>query len=124
MPTAGVNVSVATPLAFSVPVPSEVVPFKNVTVPVGVAPLVAVTVAVSVSDWPTVSEVAEAVRVVVVGMRGASGAAPTTRMRPLVLSAIYRFPLESIAAASGSRNSASIAGPPSPANPRSPLPAT
>ena len=50
-----VNVSVATPDAFSVPVPREVAPFLKVTV----SPLVVrlpsengVNVAVSVTDWP------------------------------------------------------------------------
>ena len=66
MPTAGVNTSVATPLAFSVPVPSVAVPLRKVTVPVGAAPLAAATVAVKVSVWPTFNVVGFAVSVVVV----------------------------------------------------------
>src|SRR5438874_2538938 len=46
---------VATPLAFSVPVPRTVAPSLNVTVPVGM-PLAPVTVAVSVTCWPTAVE--------------------------------------------------------------------
>ena len=39
----------ATPLAFSMGVPNDVVPSKKVTVPVGVPPAVLVTVAVNVT---------------------------------------------------------------------------
>jgi hypothetical protein len=59
--------SVATPLLFRFPLPKDVVPLENVTVPLGV-PLDAFTVAVSVSVWPTVRLVAEAVMEVVVAM--------------------------------------------------------
>jgi len=49
-----VLVNVATPLAFSVPVPSVVLPSKKVTVPVGVAVAgaTALTVAVKRTGWP------------------------------------------------------------------------
>jgi hypothetical protein len=47
-------------------VPSEVAPFRKVTVPAGVPPLVADTVAVSVRVWPAFNEVADEVRVVFV----------------------------------------------------------
>jgi hypothetical protein len=57
---------VATPLAFKTAVPSEVAPFKNVTVPAGVPPVAADTAAVKVSVCPTVSELAEAESAVVV----------------------------------------------------------
>jgi hypothetical protein len=38
--------------AFTVPVPSTVVPLLNVTVPVGLPPYAGVTVAVNVTFWP------------------------------------------------------------------------
>ena len=58
-PTASVVVAkVATPLPFSVPVPSFVVPSRKVTVPVGLTPL-PVNVAVKVTDVPEVTELAE-----------------------------------------------------------------
>jgi len=49
-----VVLKVATPVALIVPVPSVVVPSRNVTVPVGVPEpgASAATVAVKVSDWP------------------------------------------------------------------------
>jgi hypothetical protein len=50
----------------SVPVPSEVVPSRKVTVPVAVE---GETVAVSVTLVPVATEVAEEVSVVVVGVR-------------------------------------------------------
>lgn len=57
----------ATPDAFSVPVPREFAPSLKVTVPVGVGtPVDPVTVAVKVTLEPTVMEDAEAVRAVVV----------------------------------------------------------
>ena len=58
--------SVATPLPFSNPLPSEFDPLRKFTVPVGVPPLAAVTVAVSVSVWPKDKVVGTAVRIVVV----------------------------------------------------------
>jgi hypothetical protein len=64
-----VTASVAMPLTFNVPVPSEVVPFrKKVTVPVGApAPgLTGATVAVSVTLWPKTGVLGEKVTVVVV----------------------------------------------------------
>ncbi len=66
--------SVATPLLFSVPVPREVVPLKNVTVPVGVPTpgLTTATVAVNVTLWPKTAVLAEEVNVVVVDA-GATG---------------------------------------------------
>ena len=54
------------PLAFNVPVPSEVVPLRKVMVPVGVWPDAAVVVAVSVTDWPKGMVVGAATRLVVV----------------------------------------------------------
>ena len=68
LPTCRVVVArVATPCAFSVPVPSEVIPLKKVTRPLpnGVEP--ASTVAVRVKLCPGVVELAEAVSAVVVG---------------------------------------------------------
>jgi hypothetical protein len=62
----GITVSVAIPL-FSVPVPSEVVPLKNVTTPVG-TPKFEVTVADRVSLAPTVAEEDARLRVVTVGI--------------------------------------------------------
>jgi hypothetical protein len=67
-PTASaVVLKVATPLAFSGPVPRLVDPSRKVTVPVG-TPLVdwGVTVAVNVTLWPAVTCIAEAVNAVVV----------------------------------------------------------
>jgi len=53
VPTVSVDVvKVATPLPLSVPVPSKVVPSRNVTVPVGVPPLPSLTVAVHVTGIP------------------------------------------------------------------------
>ena len=53
MPTASVDVvKVARPLLFNVPVPSAVVPSRNVTVPVGAPPLTGLTVAVHVTSVP------------------------------------------------------------------------
>ena len=61
---------VATPVAFSVPVPRVVAPFLKVTVPVGAGTLeVPVTVAVKVTLDPTAREAAEAVNAVVVDPR-------------------------------------------------------
>ena len=63
------TVSVATPLALSVPVPRVVEPSLNVTVPVGVpVPLVGLTVAVKVTFCPTVDGFGLEVMVVVVAM--------------------------------------------------------
>ena len=57
----------ALPLEFSVPVPSTVAPFKNVTVPVGIVlPVCGATVAVKTKVSPESICVAEAVSVVVV----------------------------------------------------------
>lgn len=50
---------VATALAFSVPVPSVVVPSRKVTVPVGVPELLDVIVAVNVTGTPLDTEAAE-----------------------------------------------------------------
>jgi len=65
-------VKVATALAFSVPVPSAVVPSRKVTVPVGVPEVVDVIVAVKVSGVPLDAEAAELSNAVVVAM-GAAG---------------------------------------------------
>ena len=69
LPTDNVVVlKVATPEAFSVPVPSTVVPSLNETVPEGV-PVpgeLTVTVPVNVTDWPKMEEVALEVRTAVV----------------------------------------------------------
>lgn len=66
---------VAWPDAFSVPVPSVVVPLRNVTVPVGIAvPEAGVTVAVKVMLVPLVAMAAEAVSAVVVPIRGGPAA--------------------------------------------------
>ena len=61
-----VVLNVATPLAFSVPVPSVAAPFKKVTVPAGVLPFGEVTATVSVSFCPARIEVEEALNVAVV----------------------------------------------------------
>lgn len=67
---------VASPDVFSVPLPSVVVPSRNVTIPVGKAvPEAGVTVAVKVMLVPVVAVVAEASSVVVVSSR----AGPTGR---------------------------------------------
>jgi hypothetical protein len=53
VPTASVDVvRVATPPLFNVPVPSVVVPSRNVTVPVGAPPMPGLTVAVHVNGIP------------------------------------------------------------------------
>ena len=62
---------VAWPDVFSVPVPSAVVPSRNVTIPVGTAvPEAGVTVAMRVIMVPVVALVAEAVSSVLVPIRG------------------------------------------------------
>ena len=63
-----VVLKVATPEAFSVPVPRTVVPSLNETVPEGVPTPgeLAVTVPVNVTDWPKIKEVALEVRTEVV----------------------------------------------------------
>src|ERR1043166_1659626 len=63
---------VATPDAFSVPVPSEAAPSMKVTVPLGV-PVPAwpgLTVAVKVTDWPEAAGFAEEATVVVLESAG------------------------------------------------------
>ena len=58
-------VNVATPEAFSVPVPSDVAPSKNSALPAGV-PVpgeFTVTVAVKVTDWPNVDGLTDEVSV-------------------------------------------------------------
>jgi hypothetical protein len=67
-PAASVVVlKVATPLAFSGPVPRLVDPSRKVTVPVGTPlPDWGVTVAVNVTLWPAVTCVADAVKAVFV----------------------------------------------------------
>ena len=68
-PTGSVVVfKVATPLAFNAPVPRLVVPLRKVTVPVGtLLPDWGETVAVSVTLWPAVTCVGDAVKAVIVG---------------------------------------------------------
>ena len=67
LPTDNVVVlKVATPEAFSVPVPRTVVPSLNETVPEGVPGELTVTVPVNVTDWPKIEEVALEVRTEVV----------------------------------------------------------
>ena len=61
-----VLVNVATPLAFSVPLPRTAVPSRKVTVPVGVPmPAVAVTVAVNETAWPNTDGLGEETNTVV-----------------------------------------------------------
>jgi hypothetical protein len=71
VPTAKAVVgNVATPLAFTVPARSVVVPSRNVTVPVGtLLPDCCATVAVNVTLCPSVTSAAEAESVVVVAQR-------------------------------------------------------
>ena len=67
VPTDNVVVlKVATPEAFSVPVPRTVVPSLNETVPEGVPGELTVTVPVNVTDWPKIEEVVLEVRTEVV----------------------------------------------------------
>jgi hypothetical protein len=61
------RLNVATPEEFNIPVPSVVLPLRNVTVPEGIAPPeAAVTVAVNPTTPPTVTDEGEAVSAVVV----------------------------------------------------------
>jgi hypothetical protein len=70
VPTASVEVvKVATPLLFSVPVPSAVVPSRKVTVPVGVPETLDVIVAVNVTGAPLDAEAAELTSTEVVAAR-------------------------------------------------------
>ena len=64
-----VLVSVAMPLAPTVPVPSCVEPLRNVTVPSDEPVGAGVTVAVSVTVWPNVAGLGEPASTVVVGAR-------------------------------------------------------
>src|SRR5262249_13572045 len=65
-----VVVNVAWPLAFSVPVPSMVVPSRKFTVPLGVPVpgAVTLTVAVKVTHWPKTGGLGETVNVVGVAL--------------------------------------------------------
>jgi len=67
VPTLSVDVvKVATPPLFNVPVPSAVVPSRNVTVPVGVPEVLGVIVAVNVTGEPLDAETAELINAVLV----------------------------------------------------------
>jgi hypothetical protein len=67
VPTVSVDVAkVATALAFSVPVPSIVVPSRKVAVPVGVPEVLDVIVEVNVTGEPLDAEGAELTKAVVV----------------------------------------------------------
>src|SRR6202171_1559498 len=61
----------ATPLPFSVPLPSVVVPSRKVTVPVGVPEVLDVIVAVNVTGAPLDAEAAELTKAVVVAVAAA-----------------------------------------------------
>jgi len=72
VPTVSVDVpKVATPLPFSVPVPSVVAPSRKVTVPVGVPEVLDMIVAVNVTGEPLEAETAELTNVAVVAMAAA-----------------------------------------------------
>jgi hypothetical protein len=72
VPTGSVDVvRAATALLFNVPVPSEVVPSRKVTVPVGVPEVLDVTVAVNVTAAPLDTEAAELTNAAVVGVAAA-----------------------------------------------------
>jgi len=64
-------VKLATPLPFSVPVPSVVAPSMKVTVPVGVPEVLDVIVAVNVTGEPLEAETAELTNVAMVAMAAA-----------------------------------------------------
>jgi hypothetical protein len=67
VPTARIDVvRVAKALPFMIPVPSEVVPSRKVTVPVGVPELLDVIVAVNVTGAPLDAEAAELTNAAVV----------------------------------------------------------
>ena len=73
LPRARVDVTkVATPAAFSVPVPMVVAPSRKVTVPVGAGPevLAGLTVAVKVTLWPTADGFTLEARVIAVVVSG------------------------------------------------------
>ena len=74
--------SVATPPAFNVPVPREVLPLLNVTVPVGV-PEADVTVAVSATLAPATIAVGFAVTVVAVAVNTGTEEVTVTVVVPL-----------------------------------------
>jgi hypothetical protein len=70
VPTVSVDVvKVATPWLFNVPVPSEVVPSRKLTVPVGVPEVLDVIVAVNVAGAPLGAEAAELTNAVVAAAR-------------------------------------------------------
>jgi hypothetical protein len=69
VPTVSVGVvKVAIALLFKAPVPSEVVPSRNVTVPVGIPEVGDATVEVNVTGAPLDAEMAELTNATVVGL--------------------------------------------------------
>jgi len=90
LPTGRLEVAKLAVPPLSVPLPSTVLPFLNVTVPVGV-PLAALTVAVKVTDWPAVTVAAEVASVVVVA--AAAGWLTVSVRAALVLAAQVVEPL-------------------------------
>jgi hypothetical protein len=101
-PTVSVDiVKVATPLVFSVPVPSVVVPSRKVTVPVGVPEVLDEIVAVNVTGAPLDTEAAELTNAAVVGVSvmvsvTAAEVLPAKFALPLYLAVIECAPTASV----------------------------
>jgi hypothetical protein len=83
----------AWPVAFSVPLPMEVVPSKKITVPVGVPP-VPLTVAVNVIDCPAVDGFSEDSSDVLVGVPVTCCASAADRLLAKLASPEYTAVME------------------------------